>query len=167
MHSLCKCIENSFFMYSVQIRDVGRFLAKFNPWTNRLVRLHCSRIHPSVKLHTKVYTCRLIVAVSWKISVSNYWRWSWSAQIPCLKYAHTCILYTYVYLKLYNQNINLRQWNLQSHTFYCFIKDVCTHSLWSIYWTLSMLNFNVCVCGGGGGGAGGYFYVVIFNAIFF
>ena len=44
-------------VYSVQIRDVGRFLAKFNPWTNtfgnRLDRLHCSRIHPSVKLHTK------------------------------------------------------------------------------------------------------------------
>ena len=48
-------------VYSVQIRDVGRFLAKFNPWTNtfgyRLVRLHCSRIHSSVKLSTpKVYT---------------------------------------------------------------------------------------------------------------
>ena len=61
----------------VQIRDVGRFLAKFNPWTNtfgnRLVRLHCSRIHPSVKLSTpKVYTCILMVAVSWKISVLNY-----------------------------------------------------------------------------------------------
>ena len=46
-----------FPVYSVQIRDVGRFLAKFNPWTNtfgnRLVRLHCSRIHPSVKLHFK------------------------------------------------------------------------------------------------------------------
>ena len=38
-----------------------------------LVRLHCSLIHPSVKLSTpKVYTCSLIVAVSWKISVSNY-----------------------------------------------------------------------------------------------
>ena len=64
-------------IYSVQIRDVGRFLAKFNPWTNtfgnRLVRLHCSRIHPSVKLSTlKVYTCILMVAVSWKISVLNY-----------------------------------------------------------------------------------------------
>ena len=64
-------------IYSVQIRDVGRCLAKFNPWTNtfgnRLVRLPCSRIHPSVKLSTpKVYTCSLIVAVSWKISVSNY-----------------------------------------------------------------------------------------------
>ena len=37
---------------SVQIRDVGRFLAKFNPWTNtfgnRSVRLHCLRIHPSI-----------------------------------------------------------------------------------------------------------------------
>ena len=52
-------------VYSVQIRDVGRFLAKFNPWTNtfgnRLVRLHCSRIHPSVKLSTpKVYSCRIV-----------------------------------------------------------------------------------------------------------
>ena len=41
-------------VYSVQIRDVGRFLAKFNPWTNtfanRSVRSHCLRIHPSVKL---------------------------------------------------------------------------------------------------------------------
>ena len=114
---------NNLQVYSVQIRDVGRFLAKFNPWTitfgNRLVRLHCSRIHPSVKLSTpKVYTCSLIVAVSWKISVSNYWRWIWSAQIPCLKFAHTCILTTYVYLKLSNQNSILRQWNLQSHKFY-------------------------------------------------
>ena len=52
-------------LYSVQIRDVGRFLAKFNPWTNtfgnRLVRLHCWRIHPSVKLSTpKVYSCRIV-----------------------------------------------------------------------------------------------------------
>ena len=51
-------------VYSVQIRDVGRFLAQFNPWTNtfgnRLVRLHCSRIHPSVKLHTKRYCCRIV-----------------------------------------------------------------------------------------------------------
>ena len=142
------------FIYSVQMRDVGRFLAKFNPWTNtfgnRLVRLHCSLIHPSVKLSTpKVYTCSLIVAVSWKISVSNYWRWIWSAQIPCLKYVHTCILKTYVYLKLYNQNRILRQWNLQSHKFYCFIKDMCTLSLWSMYWTLSMLNFSVRVWGYG------------------
>ena len=41
----------------------------FNPWTdtfgNRLVRLHCSRIHPSVKLSTPiVYTCSLIVAIT-------------------------------------------------------------------------------------------------------
>ena len=52
-------------VYSVQIRDVGRFLAKFNPWTNtfgnRLVKLHCWRIHPSVKLSTpKVYSCRIV-----------------------------------------------------------------------------------------------------------
>ena len=44
----------AYLIYSVQIRDVGRFLAKFNPWTNtfgnRLVRLHCSRIQPSVKV---------------------------------------------------------------------------------------------------------------------
>ena len=98
--------ENARWLYSVQIRDVGRFLPKFNPWTNtfgnRLVRLHCSRIHPPVKLsQPKVYTCSLIVAVSWKISVSNYWSWIWSAQIPCLKYVHTCILNMYVYLKLY------------------------------------------------------------------
>ena len=43
-------------LYSVKKRDVGRFLAKFNPLTNtfgnRLVRLHCLRIHPSVKLST-------------------------------------------------------------------------------------------------------------------
>ena len=65
--SLSVCYKNK----SVQIRDIGRFLAEFNPWTNtfgnRLVRLHCSRIHPSVKLSTpKIYTCSLIVAVSWK-----------------------------------------------------------------------------------------------------
>ena len=100
--------ESLCWVYSVQIRDVGRFLAKFNPWTNtfgnRLVRLHCSRIHPSVKLSTpKVYTCILMVAVSWKISVLNYWRWIWSAQIPCLKYIHTCSLNTHVYLQLYSQ----------------------------------------------------------------
>ena len=64
-------------VYSVQIRDIGRFLAKLNPWTNtfghRLVRMHCSRIHSSVKLSTpKVYTCILIVAISCKICVSNY-----------------------------------------------------------------------------------------------
>ena len=88
-----------------------------------------------------------------------------TAQILCLKYKHTCIFNTYVYLKLYNRNINLQQWNLQSHKFYCFIKDFHTLSQWSIYWTLSMLNFNMCVCGGG---AGGYFYVVVlYNAIFF
>ena len=39
---------------------IGRFLAKFNPWKNTvlywLVRLHCLRIHPSVKLSTpKLY----------------------------------------------------------------------------------------------------------------
>ena len=119
-----------------------------------------------MKLSTpKVYTCSRIVAVSWKISVSNYCRWIWSAQIPCLKYVHTCILNTYVYLKKYNQNINLRQWNLQSHKFYCFIKDMCTLSLWSIYWTLSMLNFIVCVCVRGGGR--GLFLCCCFNAIFF
>ena len=160
-------------IYSVQIRDVGRFLAKFNPWTNtfgnRLFRLHWSRIHPSVKLSTpKVYTCSLIVVVSWKISVSNYWRWIWSAQIPCLKYVHTSILNTCVYLKIYNQNINLRQCNLQSHTFYCFIRDMCTLSLWSIYWALSMPNFNVyvSVCVGGWGGQGGYFNVVVLMLFF-
>ena len=42
-------------IYSVQIRDVGRFLAEFNPWTNtfgnRLVRSHCLRIHPSFFLY--------------------------------------------------------------------------------------------------------------------
>ena len=58
-------LANELLVYSVQIRDVGRFLAKFNPWTNtfgnRLVRLHCSRIHPSVKLSTpKVYSCRIV-----------------------------------------------------------------------------------------------------------
>ena len=49
-----------------------------------------------------------------------------------------------------------------------FIKDMCTLSLWSKYWTLSMLNLHafVCVCVWGGG-AGGCFYVVVFNAIFF
>ena len=45
-------------VYSVQIRDVGRSLAKFNPWTNtfrnRLLRSHCLRIHPSVKLSTPI-----------------------------------------------------------------------------------------------------------------
>ena len=56
-------------VYSVQIRDVGRFLAKFNPWTNtfgnRLVRSHCLRIQPSVKLSTPIlYTCSFIVSVS-------------------------------------------------------------------------------------------------------
>ena len=114
--------------------------------------------------HSHYWTrlCSLIVAVSWEISVSNYWKWIWSAHILCLKYVHTCILNTYMYLKLYNQNINLRQWNLQSHKFYCFIKDMCTLSLWSNYWTLSMLNFNMCVCVGGD-----YFYVVVFIAIFF
>ena len=41
-------------IYSVQIRDIGRFLAKFN-------RL---RIHPSVKLSKPIlYTCNFIVAV--------------------------------------------------------------------------------------------------------
>ena len=54
-----------YWLYSVQIRDVGRFLAKFNPWTNtfgnRLVRLHCWRIHPFVKLSTpKVYSCSIV-----------------------------------------------------------------------------------------------------------
>ena len=50
----------SWVVYSVQIRDVGQFLATFNPWTNtfgnQLVRLHCSHIHPSVKLST----CRIV-----------------------------------------------------------------------------------------------------------
>ena len=126
-------------------------------------------MHPSVKLSTpKVYTCSLIVAVSWKISVSNYWRWIWSAQIPYLKYVHTCILNTYVYLKLCSQNSNLRQWNLQSHKFYCFIKDMFTLSLWSIYWTLSMLNFSVCVCVGGGGGGGRWvLFLLLFLLLFF
>ena len=60
-----KCVSSANKLYSVQIRDVGRFLAKFNPWTNtfgnRLVRLHCWRIHPSVKLSTpKVYSCRIV-----------------------------------------------------------------------------------------------------------
>ena len=45
-------------IYSVQIRDVGRFLAKFNPWTNtfgnRLVRSHCVRVQSSVKLSTPI-----------------------------------------------------------------------------------------------------------------
>ena len=68
---------------------------------------------------------------------------------------------TYVYLKLYNQNINLRQWNLQSHKFYCFIKDMCALSLWSIYWTLSMLNFNACR------GGGAIFMLLFFHDIFF
>ena len=49
-------VRKAVTVYSVQIRDVGRFLAKFNPWTNtfgnRLVRSHCLRIHPSVKLST-------------------------------------------------------------------------------------------------------------------
>ena len=46
---------------------------------------------------------------------------------------------------------------------------MCTLSLWSIYWTLSILNFNLCVSvcvGGGGGGGRELFYVVVFNAIF-
>ena len=116
--------------------------------------MHCSRIHSSVKLSTqKVYICILIVAVSCKISVSNYWRWN--------MYIHVCTLNTYVYLKLYNLNINLRQWNLESHKFYCFIKDRWTLSLWSIYWILSMLTFSVCGAVGGGGGEGGYFFVVV------
>ena len=67
-------ICNNSFIYSVQIRDVGRFLAKFNPWTNtfgnRLVRSQCLRIHPSVKLSKPIlYTCNFIVAVSWKIAL--------------------------------------------------------------------------------------------------
>ena len=116
-----------------------------------------------MKLSTpKVYTCSLTVAVSWEISFSNYWRWIWSAQIPCFKYVRRCFLNTCVYLKLYNQNINFRQWNLQSHKFYCFIKDMCTLSVWFIYWTFSMLKFNVS---GGMVGGGGYFYVVVFNFI--
>ena len=62
--SYCECVTFP-LVYSVQIRDVGRFLAKFNPWTNtfgnRLVRLHCSRIHPSVKLSTLwSYSCRIV-----------------------------------------------------------------------------------------------------------
>ena len=36
----------------------------------------------------------------------------------CLTYVRACILNTHVYLKLYKQNINIRQWNLQSHKFF-------------------------------------------------
>ena len=61
-------------IYSVQIRDIGRFLAKFNRWTNtfgnRLVMSQCLRIHPSVKLSKPIlYTCNFIVAVSLKIAL--------------------------------------------------------------------------------------------------
>ena len=65
-----------------RFQRIGRFrpsqqyprtiIAKFERYRGKDCS-HCSRIHPSVKLSTpKVYTCSLIVAVSWKISVSNY-----------------------------------------------------------------------------------------------
>ena len=61
----------SWVVYSVQIRDVGQFLATFNPWTNtfgnQLVRLHCSRIHSSVKLST----CRIVKNTRFKLLKMN------------------------------------------------------------------------------------------------
>ena len=89
-------------VYSVQIRGVGRFLAKLNPWTNtsanRLVRSHCSRTHPSVKLYIPIYMQFYSCCIATKKRFELLQRNLISADIPtlscCLKYARTCILYT-------------------------------------------------------------------------
>ena len=112
-------ICNNSFIYSVQIRDVGRFLAKFNPWTNtfrnRLVRSQCLRIHPSVKLSKPIlYTCNFIVAVSWKIALRELLQMNMSSPDTYMLrqwrilYHISHWLY-YMQLKLYKQKINFRQ----------------------------------------------------------
>ena len=78
-----------------------------------------------------------------------------------------------------NKRIELLKMNLVSpdtlfdneiynHT--SFIKDLCTIFLRSTYGTLSMLNFNVWVCGvnlGGWGGREGGFFMLLFLMLFF
>ena len=84
------------------------------------------------------------------------------------KYARTYILNTYLYLKLFKQKINRRQWNIQSHKLYCFIKDLCTLSRWPRYWTLIMPNFNWCwlYVGKVGCFGWGFLRVSFYNTIF-
>ena len=76
----------------------------------------------------------------------------------------TCILNTYMCLKLNKQKINFRQRNLRTHKFYCFIKDQCTLSRGPDIEPVSCrILLMLCVCR-----EGGCFDVVVFcNAIFF
>ena len=72
-----------------------------------------------------------------------------------------------MYLKLFKQKNNRRQWYLQSHKLYCFIKDLCTLSRWPRYWTLIMPNFYWCwLCVGKVGWFGCFLCVFIIPFFF-
>ena len=114
----------------------------------------CETFHTK-SIYLKSYCCCIMKNKRLELLQIRYLVWSMYK---------TCILNTYVYLKLYKQNINLRQWNLQTHFYWGFFlkKDMCTFSLWRIYLTLSMLDFNLWVCVWGG-----RYFCVLFKCYFF